>query len=145
MKPLSDTTAFFGKVYSYKARVSSVVTVIIVSALLACIATVANSPLKAAASTETNVYLEECLSVSSTQYGKRCGSADSFLVVAVNSCEQNLRGYISVENKGGTWLHKPTGLLKPGEKIEAFVCSGTGNYKVKSNTGTDPSYPNPNN
>jgi hypothetical protein len=70
--------------------------------------------------------------------GTRCGTADSVEVDIINTSSSNMRGYVSF---GGDKVRHPTGLLKPGQRMNEYTCHGTASVSVVYNLGSDPGYP----
>lgn len=83
------------------------------------------------------------LTVINTRLGTRCGSSTSFEVDAINDGNENLRGYVYLEKQDRSWSRSSTGLLRPGQRSNHYVCNGTGNYDADWDEGTSPSYPRP--
>ncbi len=66
--------------------------------------------------------------------GNRCGDPQSVEVTCKNTCNQNIKIYICIQDIDGTWYGLPDGNfsngLAPGETSTHFICKGTGQYKV---------------
>ena len=73
--------------------------------------------------------------------GTRCGNPDSVEIDLRNDSRKNLRGYALFERSDGRKEKVATGLVYPGGTTNLYICDGTGEYSIRVNFGTDPSYP----
>jgi PKD repeat protein len=83
----------------------------------------------------------QCVQVNYARVGTRCGTKNSVEIEYQNICNSNIKVVHCIQKADGTWSCWPDGTfdtgLKPNQKVQDFVCAGTGKYKIYAMPITD--------
>jgi hypothetical protein len=75
-----------------------------------------------------------CLTVTLSKSGSRCGDPQSYEITVKNSCNQSIKTWICLQRTDGTWSGNTDGTfssgVSPGATVSQYVCKGTGYYKL---------------